>query len=174
MAGVAEPQGWRISQHCIRPRPIPLAAALNLGRICGYEPRPASATGTLSCAADPVNHQVVGLTMEPSQRPSGVPQLREVFVWLALGLFFAGYPLAWILFSPKSVLRSSDAEFVHGFGAGVGMTFGAILGVFLLGVAWSRYARRHSSRNRRRVEVALMVGFIITVLFVTAAVRPAH
>lgn len=91
-----------------------------------------------------------------------------------LGLCFAGYPLAWILFSRKSVLRSSDPEFVHGFGAGVGMTIGITLGVTLLGVAWSLFVRRHGPRNRRRLQIALMVGFFITVFVVTAAVRPAH
>jgi hypothetical protein len=61
-------------------------------------------------------------------RSKGHPGVWGYLVWTILALFFGGYPLAWILFSPKSVLRSTDPEFVNGFGAGVGMTAGMILG----------------------------------------------
>lgn len=107
--------------------------------------------------------------MEHSGRPDHGLRLRDIFVWAALGLFFGGYPLAWILFSPKSVLRSTDEGFVHGFGAGVGMTLGMVLGVTLLGFAWSRFVRRFNWRVRRRLEIALMVGFLIVAFVAMSA-----
>lgn len=89
------------------------------------------------------------------------------------GLAMAGYPVAWLLLSPKSVLKSSDAAFVNGFGAGVGMALGVIFGVSMLGFAWSQFARRFSSHKRHRLEMVLMVSFVVAALVVTAAVRPA-
>jgi hypothetical protein len=61
-------------------------------------------------------------------RSNGTARVRGFLVWAILALTFGGYPLAWILFSPKSVLRSTEPGFVYGFGAGVGMAVGMILG----------------------------------------------
>ena len=58
------------------------------------------------------------------------------------GLAFAGYPIAWLLLSPKSVLRSNDPSFVMGFGAGVGAAVGVTVGVGLIGLAVSGILRR--------------------------------
>jgi hypothetical protein len=93
---------------------------------------------------------------------------------VAGGLATAGYPIAWLLLSPKSVLRSTDPAFVHGFGAGVATAFAVPAGVVMVGFAWSQFARRFTPRNRRRLEIALVAGFIVAVLVINATVRPAQ
>jgi hypothetical protein len=86
--------------------------------------------------------------MEPSTtRSKRDAEIRGFLAWTILALSFAGYPLAWILFSPKSVLRSTDPEFVNGFGTGAGMTAGMILGGVCVAVVVARLAG-HVRRNR--------------------------
>jgi hypothetical protein len=79
--------------------------------------------------------------MDPPHR-NAKTHFRDGLVWIVLTLTFAGYPLAWILFSPRSVLRSTDPAFVQGFGAGVGLTLGVIAGVLCMTVAVVRFAGR--------------------------------
>jgi hypothetical protein len=107
------------------------------------------------------------------ERPEHRISIGGFTLMTAGGLAMAGYPIAWLVLSPKSVLRSNDSAFVNGFGAGVAMALGALFGVTLLGFAWSQFARRFSPRRRRRLEIGLMVTFFVAAL-VVSAVRAAH
>jgi len=96
-----------------------------------------------------------------------------VVLFAAAGMAAAGYPIGWLLLSPKAVLGSSDAAFVNGFGAGVAMTLGVIVGITMLGFAWSQVARRFGPLARRRIEIGLMVSFFVVIL-VVSTVWAAH
>ena len=58
-----------------------------------------------------------------------------------LALLLAGYPVAWLTWSPKSPLHSEVTEYIMGFGAGVGVTLGTIAGVLCARLAWHAVAR---------------------------------
>jgi hypothetical protein len=106
---------------------------------------------------------VAGLHM---QRPKRQIPISGLVILAAGGLVVAGYPIAWLLLSPKSVLKSTDSAFVNGFGAGVAMALGVIFGVTSLAFAWSQFVPRFSSRNRRRVQIGLLVSFSVALVIV--------
>lgn len=88
------------------------------------------------------------------------------------GLAMAGYPIAWIMLSPKSLLRSTDVAFVNGFGAGFGFAGGFMLGVVLLGLSWHEFAGRLKPNTRRRIEIAALALVFVAAVIGTAMVTP--
>jgi hypothetical protein len=96
-------------------------------------------------------------------RTTAPASLSTVILLALLGLMLAGPPIAWLVLSPKSVLRSKDSTFINGFGAGLGTGFAAPVGVVLLGLAWSQFLRRHSPAFRRKASLASLLLLLAAV-----------
>ena len=79
-------------------------------------------------------------------------RVKDVVVWIGLGLFFGGMPAWWFAFSRKSVLLSTNADFINGFFGGAVMTLLVITGAGCVTVGLLRGAGRLNASRRRCPE----------------------